>query len=210
MNCITPVTLAALLTSGCYDRNTRITDAWYPGGPDASRVDAQIVPPDAFVRPDGFIPPDAFASPDATFDADLHPGRDAILDGCASSPNMYAFSSSAVEVAEDTLWRPSFPSTTSFNARNEREDWVYIHAASSLTLGTFPLALTSLEAPPPETIGLEVQVGTMGCRTHGGEMTIHELTIGYGATTRITRLRATFTQECLSSVLHGCISFTER
>ena len=209
MNCnLTVLVVAALLASGCYDRNTRIADAWYPGGLDAAVVDAHVIAPDAFARPDAFMP-DAFMPPDATFDADLHPGRDAILDGCASSPNMYAFSSRTIEVAADTLWSPSFPTTASrFFALNAMSDLVYFRSASPFTLGTLPA--TSADAPPPGTMGLQVQLGTMSCLTRGGEVTIDALTIEYGATERITRLRATFTQECLTGVLRGCISYTER
>lgn len=200
--------LTSLLVSGCYDRHTQLVDAWYPGGPDAAVVDARALPPDAFTRPDAFVPRDAFVRPDATFDADLHPARDAILDGCASSPNMYAVESPDLEVVANTLWRPSFPSATLFYALNAMSELVHIEAGSSLTLGTFPLVAAA--APPPGTIGLDWRAGTAGCRTRGGEMTIDALTIEYGATARITRLRATFTQECRDAVVRGCISYTAR
>jgi hypothetical protein len=89
--------LACLLaTAGCYDRNTRLVDAWYPGGPDAALVDAHVLPPDAFVGPDAFVPPDAFVWPDANISA----ADEAIARGCdGAEPNVFAVSASRTRSA---------------------------------------------------------------------------------------------------------------
>ena len=202
--------LACLLlaTTGCYDRNTRLVDAWYPGGPDAALVDAHVLPPDAFVGPDAFVPPDAFVGPDATFDAGP-PGHAAISSGCARAPNMYAFASSTVDLAGTAVWDPIFRATNYFWVTDTSTDMFRFQSVPRFAVGAVPLG--PIVAPPRGAVGFEAIVGSSRCTTTGGQLVIQELTferLPSGSGERITRFRATFTQECGADVRRGCVSYT--
>lgn len=202
--------LPLLLLPGCYDRHTQLIDAWYPGGRDAAVVDAYTAPPDAFRRPDAprdaFAVRDVFVPPDAPFDADLHPARDAILDECSGSPNLFAFASPTVEAVYSVVWGTGFGTHTRFIANAASDSFIF-DSSSPLTVGTFPATSTVLGPPPPGAMGLITGHGSSSCETTGGEVTIHEITTTID---RITRFRATFRQECGAEVRRGCVSYTAR
>jgi hypothetical protein len=214
--------LVLLLLPGCYDRNTRLIDAWYPGGRDAAVVDARVLPPDAFGGPDAFAPPDAFVWPDANISA----ADEAIARGCdGAEPNVYAVSASprdgiwrGVNRVQAVVWNAVDRAPTRLQLQfGAGGDGFLFQSLVPMEIGTFPM----VESYSIGSIGFDARVDVRGCAgTDHGTVIIHEMTTvppRYDPHT-IVSFRASFEQHCRfpadtaepATVLRGCIRYTAR